>query len=105
MNDLPRRQIAPDNLPDASLRAIADGLSASGLNVRKISHDGDLIEIALTDPLHPFNGKVVLGCEGWLTWEFDCLIESLAGIEKIKNLIMSLLAHAVPEPDTASTGR
>ena len=105
MNDLPRQGPAPDNGPGGSLRAIADGLSASGLNVREIRHDGDLIEIAVTDPRHPFNGKVVLGCEGWMTWEYDSLIESLAGMEKTKNLIMSLLAHAVPEPATASTGR
>ena len=105
MNDLPRRGPAPDNGPNASLRAIASGLSASGLNVREITHDGDLVEIAVTDSRHPYSGKVVLGCEGWMTWEYDSLIESLAGMEKTKNLIMSLLAHAVPEPATASTGQ
>jgi hypothetical protein len=105
MNDLPRRGPAPDNGPHASLRAIANGLSANGLNVRNIRHDGDLVEIAVTDPRHPFNGKVVLGCEGWLTWEFDCLIETLAGIEKTRNLVASLLTHAVPTTESAGTGQ
>ena len=104
MNDLPRRRPSPDNGPDASLRAIAAGLSAHGLHVRKTRHDGDLIEISVTDPRHPFNGRVVVGYEGWLTWEYDCLIEPLAGIEKTRNLVISLLAHAAPKTDPAGPG-
>jgi len=104
MNDLPRRQPSSDTGPEASLLAIASGLGARGLIVRKLRHDDEVIEISVTDPQHPLNGRVVVACEGWLTWEYDCPIESLAEIETTRNLVIRLLAHAAPEPDARGTG-
>jgi hypothetical protein len=104
MSDLPHRQPLLNNGPDAALLNLAKDLSARGLNVRKTRHGNEVIELAVTHPQHTGNGRVVVGYEGWFTWEYDCLIESPAGAEKTADLIFSLLAHAAPQSDTPSTG-
>jgi hypothetical protein len=61
--------------------------------------------MSVTDPQHAENGRVVVGYEGWLIWEYDCLIETPAGAEKTANLIGSLLAHAAPQSDAPGTNQ
>jgi hypothetical protein len=104
MNDLPIRRPSPDsNGPDASILAIAQELSDRGLTVRKTWHGQEVIELSVTNAKHTENGRVVVGYEGWLTWEYDCLIETPAGAEKTSNLVTSLLAHAAPQTGTPAT--
>jgi hypothetical protein len=106
MNDLPIRRPVPDNNgPDASLLAIAKDLSARGLTVRKTWHGQEVIEISVTDLKHTENGRVVVGYEGWLTWEYDCLIETPAGATKASDLVASLLAHAKPQSEVLGTSQ
>jgi hypothetical protein len=106
MNDLPiRRPLPGNNGPDASLLAIAEELSAHGLTVRKTWHAQEVIELSVTDPKHTVNGRVVVGYEGWLTWEYDCLIETPAGAQKASNLVISLLAHGTPQSDGLGMGQ
>jgi hypothetical protein len=104
MNDLPRRQPLLNSGPDAALLGIAEQLSGRGLKVRKTRHGSEVVELMVTDPKRIENGRVVVGYEGWLTWEYDCLIESPAAAEKTTNLIVSLLAHAAPHSDAPGTG-
>jgi hypothetical protein len=104
MNELPRRRSLLNNGPDAALLGIAKELSGRGLNVRRTRHGSEVVELTVTDPRHIGPGRVVVGYEGWLTWEYDCLIDSAAGAEKTANLIISLLAHAAPQSDTPGTG-
>jgi hypothetical protein len=104
MSDLPRRRSLLDIGPDASLLAIAKELSARGLIVRKTRQGQEVIELAVTEPQHTGNGRVVIGYEGWLTWEYDFPINIPDEAEKAIDLIASLLAHAVPQSDTPGTG-
>jgi hypothetical protein len=103
MSDLPRRRSLLDTGPDASLLAIAKELSARGLTVRKTRQGQEVIELAVTGPEHAGNGRVVIGYEGWLTWEYDFKIDTPAEAEKTIDLIASLLEHAMPQSDTSDS--
>jgi hypothetical protein len=103
MNELPRRQPLLDRRPDASLLAIAKKLSSRGLNVRTTSHGREVTELSVNHPKHTGTSRVVLGYEGWLIWECDCLIDTLAQAEKTAKLIACLLTHAASQSNTPGT--
>jgi hypothetical protein len=103
MSDLPRRRPLVDNGHDVAIIAMAKELSGRGLNVRKARYGNEVIELFVTSPHHAGNGRVVVGYEGWITWEYDCPIDTPAEAEKARNLIISLLEHAGPSGDTSGT--
>ena len=98
MNCLPGHPPFRDDGPGASLRIIANEVTRRGLEVRKYNHGIEVVEIVITNERDQRKGRISVGYDGLVTWEYGGNIETRPGIEKIRDIAVSLLAGDVPQP-------
>ncbi len=84
--------------PGDLLVAIARELRLRGLDIREYSHGTELVEIAVTDPNNSHWGRVTVGYDGFLTWEYNGDIETRDGAMGLSGLAAGLLAGDLPGP-------
>jgi hypothetical protein len=58
--------------PTAWLRMVAEQLLVHGLKVREHVRGGELTEIEATNKRDPEQSRVIIGYDGFLTWEHWC---------------------------------
>jgi hypothetical protein len=58
--------------PSTLLGMLAQRLTTLGIDIREHERGGELREIAVINPRDPEKGRVVMGCDGYLTWERWC---------------------------------
>jgi hypothetical protein len=80
-----------DYRPGALLETIARELTVRGLDIREHHHGAELVEIAITNPADLDRGRVSVGYDGRLTWEYSGDIETRAGLEEIRDIISGVL--------------
>jgi hypothetical protein len=94
------------------LQMLASQLTAAGLEVREHQRGSELTEIAATNPRHPGIGRVVIDCEGFLTWERVCRFHTDHDVQAVTHTIRTLLDDhmsqqhqpARPQPSIAEPG-
>ncbi len=86
----------------ASLEAMAQVLKNRGLGVREHYHGNELIEITIVNPQGLDKGRVSVGYDGNVTWEYRGDIETSIGIKKIKDTVVNVLATGAVESSPAS---
>ena len=60
-----------DYLSHRLLRILVERLNARGMQTRVTRHGDEIVEIAATNPSDPDKGgRVVIGYEGYLVWEY-----------------------------------
>jgi hypothetical protein len=91
MNCPPDAMRAGDYRSGALLETIARELAVRGLDIREHHHSAELVEIAVTNPGDLNRGRVSVGYDGCLTWEYSGDTETRAGIEEIRDIIASVL--------------
>ena len=105
MNCLPGHGPPPrDDRPGALLDVMARELRAGGMEVREHQHGIEVVEIAVTNEQDQSKGRVYVGYDGLVTWEYGGDIETRAGIEKIMRTIIRLLASDVAQPNATTSG-
>jgi hypothetical protein len=82
--------------PEILLRVIARELRRRGLEVREYNHGYELVEIIATNPRDIMHGRATVGYDGHVTWEYIGNIETQAGAEEIRDLVIALLANDLP---------
>lgn len=80
--------------PGELLEIIAQELMSQGLDVREYRHGDELVEIAVTNQSDEDKGRITVGYDGKVTWEYSGDIEDRAGIEQIRDTITGLLKGA-----------
>ncbi len=91
MNDSPHTSPTNELRPGKELAMIAHEIRACGLDVREHYHGNELVEVAVTNPRHPDKGRVSVGCDGRIAWEYSGQIEDLVGIGEVIATIVGLL--------------
>jgi hypothetical protein len=86
----------PDDLRHgAVLERIAQRLKARGLQIIEHSHGSELIEIAAVNPDHIDWGRMTVGYDGFVTWEYRGDIETRSGFQEVKNIIAGILTAGI----------
>jgi len=89
----------PDNdmdlsyLSDVLLRRLAGQLAAQGMEIRECLHGREIVEIAITNPRDPDRGRVVMGHDGFFTWEHWSAFKIDSDVEVNADIIRSLLTE------------
>jgi hypothetical protein len=71
---------------DVLLRRLAEQLAVQGMEISECPHGREIVEIAITNPYDRDRGRVVMGHDGFLTWEhwsafrIDSEVKANAGI-------------------------
>jgi hypothetical protein len=82
-------------ISDVLLRRLKDQLVSRGLEFRSVPHGHELIEVDITNPRDPDRGRVILGYDGFLTWEYKGPFMADADADIFAELIWTLL-NALP---------
>jgi hypothetical protein len=87
---------------DVLLRRLAGQLAAQGMEIRECRHGPEIVEITVTNPRDPDRGRVVMGYDGYLTWErwSDFLADS--DVDRNADVIRVLLTNDIARPAQAS---
>lgn len=72
------------------LAGIAGELRLCGLEIREYRHGPELVEIAVTNPRDMRRGRVSVGYDGLMTWEYSGDFETRAGAEEIRNIVTGI---------------
>ena len=83
------------HLPDVLLRRLAEHLAGQGMEIRECRHGDEIVEITVTNPRDPDRGRVVMGYDGYLTWEHwsGFLIDS--DVDRNADIIRVLLTEDI----------
>lgn len=85
-----------DLRPGALLRAVARELRQRGLEVREYNHGDELVEIVVTNSADVGRGRVTVGYDGGIEWEYLGDIETRPGADAIRDLVVRLLKADPP---------
>jgi hypothetical protein len=91
-------------ISDVLLRRLKDQLVRRGLEFRSVTHGHELIEVDITNPRDPDRGHVILGYDGFLTWEFKGPFIADGDADLFAELVWTLL-NARPPKSSESTRR
>ncbi len=73
------------------LGTVSRGLAVRGLTVTEFHYDGKLVEIDVTNPGDPDQGKANIGGDGYLTWERRGPSDGSTSSDAIVNIVVGLL--------------
>jgi len=76
---------------------IAEKLRAGGLEIREYPHGTDLVELVITNPADSGKGRVDVGYDGYVKWEYEGQIKDRPGAQKIVETVVSVLTTDVAE--------
>lgn len=94
MSHSPHSVPGDENEPGELMAVIAQRLKAHGLEIREHYHGEELVEVAVTNPRDPDKGRVCIGYDGRLSWEYCGEIDDRSGADKIIATTVGLLCHA-----------
>jgi hypothetical protein len=80
--------------PGELLEIIAQELISNGLEVHEYRHGDELVEISVTNREDEDKGRITVGYDGKVVWEYTGDVETRAGIEQIQDMIARLLTGA-----------
>ncbi len=106
----PRRRIMPDHnsrkviVSDVLLRRLVDLLTAQGLEVRNYDHGDEIIQIAVINPRDPDRGRVVMGYDGYLVWEYWSAFKTDSDVDACAEMICALLTKNIGENQKPAGG-
>jgi hypothetical protein len=85
-------ELAAQSCPPGSLlRMLASQLISHDLRVREHVRGGELTEIEATNPRDPQQSRVIIGCDGFLTWERWCRFRTDQDAQAVTHTIVTLL--------------
>jgi hypothetical protein len=74
-----------------ALRNIGGNLLACGLEVTETTSDDGLVELAITNPAERGRGRVYVGPEGYVIWEYWARADTCAASAEIISTITATL--------------
>jgi hypothetical protein len=92
--------------PGSLLRMLSERLAACGMEIREHWCGGELTEIAVTNPRDLSMGRVVMGGDGYFTWERLCKFRSdddVRGVAQATGVLLDEnMSKAIQERATES---
>ena len=82
-------------LSDVLLRRLAELLAAQGMEIRECRHGSEIVEIAVTNLRDPDRGRVVMGYDGYLTWEHWSAFLIDSDVDRNADIIRVLLTEDI----------
>lgn len=79
-----------------ALRGIAATLTARGLEVTETTSADGLPELAITNPADPARGRMYVGPEGYLIWEYWAPASARSAGSQIIGTVTAMLASSAP---------
>jgi hypothetical protein len=79
-----------------ALRGIAAALAARGLEVTETTSADGLPELAVTNPADPAKGRMYVGHEGYLIWEYWAPASARSAGSQIIGTITAMLSSPTP---------
>jgi hypothetical protein len=83
-----------DASSDRNIRALIPLLEAEQLKVRECELNGNIVEVKIRSGDAPKAASVVIGQDGFLTWEFWCPFKTKKDVSTAKDLIKLLLTDS-----------
>ncbi len=74
-----------------ALRSIGGNLLARGLEVTETMSDDGLVELAITNPAKPGKGRIYVGNEGYVIWEYWARADTDAASAEIISTVAATL--------------
>ena len=79
-----------------ALRGIAAILTARGLEVTETTSADGLPELAITNPADPAKGRMYVGPEGYLIWEYCAPASAKSAHSHIISTVTAMLTSSAP---------
>jgi hypothetical protein len=79
-----------------ALRDIAEILAARGLGVTETTSADGLPELAITNPADPAKGRMYVGYEGYLIWEYWAPASAGSAYSQIVGTVTAMLTNPAP---------
>jgi hypothetical protein len=79
-----------------ALRDIAEILAARGLEVTETTSADGLPELAITNPADPAKGRMYVGYEGYLIWEYWAPASARSADSEIIGTVTAMLSSSTP---------
>jgi hypothetical protein len=87
--------------PGSPLRMLSERLAACGMEIREHRCGGELREIAVINPRDPGMGRVVMGGDGYFTWERHCNFRGDDDVRAVAQATGVLLDETMSKQDQA----
>lgn len=95
MKGMPDNDTNMSYLSDVLLRRLSEQLAAQGMEIRECPHGREIVEIAVTNPYDRDRGRVVMGYDGFLTWEHWSAFKADSDVAANADIIRRLLTEDI----------
>jgi hypothetical protein len=83
-------------ISDVLLRRLNEQLATRGFLIRTVLHGRELVQVEISNPDDPDRGRVILGYDGLLTWEYNGTLIADSDVDTCADLVLALLNSGPP---------